>query len=178
MKLTFLGTGTSTGVPQIGCHCDTCTSTDARDSRLRTSAIVTTDSGANILIDCGPDFRTQILGVGSPDLELDEVDDAASIVRENADPDATIIFGAAIDESLNDEMRITIIATGFEDDHPNMIEGGTPKEQPRAARPQGIDAELPFNRTAPQKAKTEQPAPETQGFSEEYERILAMLRGS
>lgn len=69
MKLTFLGTGTSTGVPQIGCHCDTCTSTDARDSRLRTSAIVTTDSGANILIDCGPDFRTQILGVGSPDLE-------------------------------------------------------------------------------------------------------------
>ena len=105
--------------------------------------------------------------IGSPDLELDEVDDAASIVRENADPDATIIFGAAIDESLNDEMRITIIATGFEDDHPNMIEGGTPKEQPRAARPQGIDAELPFNRTAPQKAKTEQPAPETQGFSEE-----------
>ena len=116
--------------------------------------------------------------IGSPDLELDEVDDAASIVRENADPDATIIFGAAIDESLNDEMRITIIATGFEDDHPTMIEGGTPKEQPRAARPQGIDAELPFNRTASQKAKTEQTAPETQGFSEEYERILAMLRGS
>ncbi|MGN0224055.1 MAG: MBL fold metallo-hydrolase [Muribaculaceae bacterium] len=69
MKLTFLGTGTSTGVPQIGCHCDTCTSTDARDRRLRTSAIVTTDSGANILIDCGPDFRAQILGVGSPALE-------------------------------------------------------------------------------------------------------------
>lgn len=69
MKLTFLGTGTSTGVPQIGCHCDTCTSTDARDRRLRTSAIVTTDSGANILIDCGPDFRTQILGAGSPELE-------------------------------------------------------------------------------------------------------------
>lgn len=69
MKLTFLGTGTSTGVPQIGCHCDTCSSCDERDHRLRTSALVTTDSGANILIDCGPDFRAQILGIGSPALE-------------------------------------------------------------------------------------------------------------
>lgn len=69
MKLTFLGTGTSTGVPQIGCHCDTCTSTDPRDNRLRASAMVTTDQGRNLLIDCGPDFRQQILGQESPDLD-------------------------------------------------------------------------------------------------------------
>ena len=60
MQVTFLGTGTSTGIPQIGCTCPVCTSTDPRDSRLRTSAIVEIE-GKNILIDCGPDFRQQML---------------------------------------------------------------------------------------------------------------------
>lgn len=69
MKIRFLGTGTSTGVPQIGCRCETCTSSDTRDKRLRASAIVTLDNGKNILIDCGPDFRTQILDAGAPALE-------------------------------------------------------------------------------------------------------------
>ena len=50
MQVTFLGTGTSTGIPQIGCTCPVCTSTDPRDSRLRTSAIVEIE-GKNILID-------------------------------------------------------------------------------------------------------------------------------
>ena len=62
MKITFLGTGTSTGVPQIGCTCKVCTSTDAKDKRLRSSVWVETEH-THILIDCGPDFRTQILGV-------------------------------------------------------------------------------------------------------------------
>lgn len=62
MKLTFLGTGTSVGVPTIGCKCRVCTSTDAHDKRLRASAIV--ESGdTRILIDCGPDFRQQMLGL-------------------------------------------------------------------------------------------------------------------
>lgn len=69
MKLAILGSGTSTGVPQIGCRCATCTSLDPHDRRLRASAIVTLDNGANLLIDCGPDFREQILGVGAPALE-------------------------------------------------------------------------------------------------------------
>ena len=60
MKITFLGTGTSCGVPTIGCHCHTCSSTDPRDKRLRCSALVET-STTRILIDCGPDFRQQIL---------------------------------------------------------------------------------------------------------------------
>lgn len=59
-KITFLGTGTSTGVPQLGCDCPTCTSADPRDKRLRCSALVQTAS-ANILIDCSPDFREQML---------------------------------------------------------------------------------------------------------------------
>lgn len=61
MKLTFLGTGTSQGVPTIGCRCQVCTSGDPRDNRLRTSAMIETDSGVRIIIDAGPDFRQQML---------------------------------------------------------------------------------------------------------------------
>ncbi|MBP3889682.1 MAG: MBL fold metallo-hydrolase, partial [Muribaculaceae bacterium] len=60
MKLTFLGTGTSTGVPQINCTCSVCTSTDPRDKRLRSSVMIE-ERGRTLLIDCGPDFRAQIL---------------------------------------------------------------------------------------------------------------------
>lgn len=68
MKLTFLGTGTSTGVPQLRCKCRTCRSTDPHDRRLRCSAMVET-SGRRLLIDCGPDFYTQMLAAGAPDLD-------------------------------------------------------------------------------------------------------------
>lgn len=68
MELTFLGTGTSTGVPQIGCGCEVCRSADPRDRRLRTSALVRI-GGHRLLIDCGPDFRQQILREGSPNID-------------------------------------------------------------------------------------------------------------
>lgn len=61
MKITVLGTGTSTGVPQMGCSCEVCRSANAKDKRLRSSAILECDNGAEILIDCGPDFRQQML---------------------------------------------------------------------------------------------------------------------
>ncbi len=64
MKITFLGTGTSVGVPMIGCHCKVCKSTDVRDRRLRTSALVEVGD-KKILIDVGPDFRTQMLSCGA-----------------------------------------------------------------------------------------------------------------
>lgn len=60
MKLTFLGTGTSCGVPTIGCQCYTCSSTDPHDKRLRCSALIET-AQTRLLIDCGPDFRQQIM---------------------------------------------------------------------------------------------------------------------
>ena len=60
MKLTFLGTGTSQGVPVIACDCDVCLSPDIRDKRLRSSVMITINN-LNYLIDCGPDFRQQML---------------------------------------------------------------------------------------------------------------------
>lgn len=60
MRVTLLGTGTSGGVPSIGCKCKVCTSTDLHDKRLRCSALLETET-TRVLIDCGPDFRQQIL---------------------------------------------------------------------------------------------------------------------
>src|ERR1035441_10544043 len=67
-KITVLGSGTSVGVPTIGCHCSVCTSTDPRDKRLRPSILIGY-AGRNILIDTTPDFRTQALRAGIEHLE-------------------------------------------------------------------------------------------------------------
>lgn len=60
MQITFLGTGTSCGVPVIGCQCPVCQSADSHDRRLRCSILVETPQ-TRLLVDCGPDFREQIL---------------------------------------------------------------------------------------------------------------------
>src|SRR3954469_4064952 len=64
MHLTFLGTGTSFGVPQIGCGCEVCRSTDPRDKRTRVGAVVETDGGTRILIDTPTELRLQLLAAG------------------------------------------------------------------------------------------------------------------
>ncbi len=60
MKVTFLGTGTSQGVPVINCQCEVCSSLDYRDKRLRSSIHIEVD-GKNFIVDSGPDFRQQVL---------------------------------------------------------------------------------------------------------------------
>ncbi|HBR58375.1 MAG TPA: MBL fold metallo-hydrolase, partial [Blastocatellia bacterium] len=60
MRLTFLGTGTSTGVPFIGCDCETCQSNDPRDKRLRVSVLIE-ESGTKLIVDTSIDFRQQAL---------------------------------------------------------------------------------------------------------------------
>ena len=60
MKITFLGTGTSQGVPLIGCRCEVCSSVDSKDKRLRSSVMIEVD-GLKLVIDTGPDFRYQML---------------------------------------------------------------------------------------------------------------------
>ena len=71
LRITVLGSGTSSGVPTIGCSCATCSSTDPRDNRLRPSVLVQY-SGKNVLIDTTPDFRAQALrtGIGRVDAIL------------------------------------------------------------------------------------------------------------
>ncbi len=78
MILTLLGTGTSGGVPAIGCKCDVCTSPDERDKRFRTSALLQ-KGDATILIDAGPDLRSQALRI-----QLDQVD-AVLLTHEHRD---------------------------------------------------------------------------------------------
>jgi phosphoribosyl 1,2-cyclic phosphate phosphodiesterase len=68
LKVTFLGTGTSQGVPIIGCNCDVCSSTDTRDKRLRTSIFIETEE-AKVVIDTGPDFRQQMLANSISDVD-------------------------------------------------------------------------------------------------------------
>lgn len=66
--LTFLGSGTSTGVPTLGCDCAVCTSPDPRDARLRPSVLLRF-GGRNVVIDTTPDFRTQALRAGLKSLD-------------------------------------------------------------------------------------------------------------
>jgi len=68
LRLTVLGSGTSMGVPTIGCHCAVCTSTDPRDNRMRTSVLLSRN-GQNVVIDTTPDFRSQALRAGIDQVE-------------------------------------------------------------------------------------------------------------
>ena len=79
MKLTFLGTGTSFGVPQIGCHCRVCRSPDPRDRRNRVGAVVETDRGTRLLIDAPPELRLQLISSG-----IDRID-AVLFTHDHAD---------------------------------------------------------------------------------------------
>jgi len=73
---------------------------------------------------------------GSPDMGLEEVEQAASMVQEAAHPDAHIIFGAAIDEGLDDEIRITVVATGFDTQPTGMAKpAAVAEDKPAEAKP-------------------------------------------
>ncbi|PSR14749.1 MAG: MBL fold metallo-hydrolase [Bacteroidetes bacterium] len=69
MKITILGSGTSQGIPVIGCSCPVCRSTDPRDQRLRVSVHLAHEEGYNVVIDAGPDFRQQMLRAQVIDLD-------------------------------------------------------------------------------------------------------------
>src|SRR3989475_4905799 len=68
VRLVFLGTGTSYGVPQIGCSCRTCTSADPRDKRTRTAALIES-GGRRLLIDTPPELRLQLVAAGVASLD-------------------------------------------------------------------------------------------------------------
>ena len=133
---------------------------------------------------------------GSPDMGLEEVEQAASMVQEAAHPDAHIIFGAAIDEGLDDEIRITVVATGFDNQptglaKPAVGEQDKPAAQadaPEAADEQKNDLEVPaFVNMMREPAKeapravaedVQQPAQQTKKKREHdpFDDILSMFR--
>lgn len=78
-KIIILGSGTSTGVPILGCKCKVCQSLDTRNKRLRTSALIETPEGKRVLIDASPDLRTQLLRESIDSL------DAVIITHDHAD---------------------------------------------------------------------------------------------
>lgn len=86
--------------------------------------------------------------VGGPDMTMNEVDEAAKIIAASADPDANIIFGATIDESMRDQMKITVIATGFDQTRQTLKEFVSPSvhkldSQPKEENPVLGDEDVP-----------------------------------
>jgi phosphoribosyl 1,2-cyclic phosphate phosphodiesterase len=109
MKVTFLGTGTSQGVPLIACQCPVCRSEDAKDKRLRSSVLIEIND-LNIVIDSGPDFRQQMLREGLSRL------DAIVYTHEHKDHTAGLddirgfnfIMGLPIDLYLDERVEASI----------------------------------------------------------------------
>lgn len=99
MKFTFLGTGTSQGIPLIGCTCNVCTSDDWKDKRLRSSLLVESKS-TTVNIDAGPDFRYQMLRAGVMKM------DAIIITHEHMDHTAGLDEVRAFNFIQNKPMEV------------------------------------------------------------------------
>jgi phosphoribosyl 1,2-cyclic phosphate phosphodiesterase len=103
LKITVLGSGTSVGVPTIGCHCAVCSSADPRDNRLRPSILIGYE-GHNVVIDTGPDFRFQALRAG-----MERVD---AILFTHSHADHIMGLDDVRPFNFRQKERIPIYATG------------------------------------------------------------------
>ena len=105
---------------------------------------------------------------GSPDIGLEEIEDAATMVQEAAHPDVHLIFGAAIDDTLEDEIRLSIIATGFdEEDLPaSLVNNGLAEKPFTAAKKQAEQAQT----------QEQQPEEEQKEERDPLEDVLALFR--
>lgn len=132
------------------------------DDRARASA---EDAISSSLLDVTIDGARGILFniTGGPDMTLFEINEAAAIIKESAHPDVNLIFGAQVDESMGDEVRITVIATGFEQSrvaknilarHPVQQQ---PRQQPRQPAPQQQSAAQPQQQAPSQEQPPAQP---------------------
>jgi cell division protein FtsZ len=95
--------------------------------------------------------------IGGLDLTMSDVDEAAKIISAAADPDANIIFGAGIDESMKDQMKITVIATGFDSTKQKLKEFVSPFEKPAASTPSQSSNSLPNPFVNPASSTQSQP---------------------
>ena len=125
----------------------------------------------NTLLDVSIDGAKGILinVRGGNDLGIHEVKEAADIIRKTADPEANIIFGAAIDPDMDDEIQITVIATGFD---PRPVErpeksGGAPVGGSRLPKPPTFDVK-PFSAQVPSKWETDDDEDDVPEFIRKY----------
>jgi len=135
------------------------------DDRARTAAEAAISSG---LLDVTIDGARGILFniTGGPDLSLFEVNEAAAIIKESAHPEVNMIFGAQIDENMGDEVRITVIATGFEQsrvknrlDVQQAMRQPVQRQQPQTSQPQVQQPSQPAQQQQPQvRSPQQQPA--------------------
>ncbi len=108
---------------------------------------------------------------GSEDMGLEDVEAAANLVQEAAHPDANIIFGATFDESMQDEIRVTVIATGFEEAPANSTPAPAQvKSEPVRERPQGL-----YTAAAEKAEKKEAPAPAASGEEDPFDSIFKIF---
>lgn len=127
------------------------------DDRARRAAEQAISSG---LLDVTIDGARGILFniTGGPNLSLFEVNEAAAIIRESAHPDVNIIFGAQIDENMGDEVRVTVIATGFEQSRAaRKIEAQMPQRQPVQMQRPAQQASQPMQQPIQPPRQTQQP---------------------
>jgi cell division protein FtsZ len=144
------------------------------DDRARKAAEHAITSG---LLDVTIDGARGILFniTGGPDMTLFEINEAAAIIKESAHPDVNLIFGAQIDESMGDEVRITVIATGFEQsraerrvnsERPQVVQPSVQRQQPRESqsveRPQQPPVQRPQAAQPPQQPPPSMPQPPQQ----------------
>ncbi len=119
------------------------------DDRARQAAEAAISSG---LLDVTIDGARGILFniTGGVDLSLFEVNEAAAIIKESAHPDVNMIFGAQVDDDMGDEVRITVIATGFEQSRvKTRLDAQQPRQQPRQQQPQPRQQQQPQQQQPP-----------------------------
>lgn len=125
------------------------------------AADAATEAISSRLLESSIDGATRVLlsVAGNKDLGIQEINDAADLVAKNVDPEANIIFGTVVDESLGDQVRVTVIATGFNDN--NVQQTNLPSAHTIAAsRPAPRKASRPSTQSArPTQAPTPAPAP-------------------
>jgi phosphoribosyl 1,2-cyclic phosphate phosphodiesterase len=138
MRVRFLGTGTSHGIPVLGCACPVCTSADPRDRRYRTSLLIRGNEGESILIDAGPEFRLQGLAAGLQRLDavlithahadhVHGLDDVRPLTRKN-----TLAVWASEEDAEELRLRFSYAFAG------GQIGGGKPRLDLRVIPEKGI----------------------------------------
>jgi len=147
----------------VGCASGKEKAIEAAKMAIRSPLLETSIEGAKRII---------LNFTGSPDIGLEEIEDAATMVQEAAHPDVHLIFGAAIDDTLEDEIRLSIIATGFdEEDLPaSLVNNGLAEKPFTAAKKEAEQAQ------AQEQQPEEQPKEEQKEERDPLEDVLALFR--